>query len=405
MTREQPKKKEVEKKQLPPGWRWVKLRDVCEVLSGFAWPSEGFEKTPPGIPIIRIQNLDENSRSTFVYWTKEYDARFVVNTGDLLLSLSGSFKVAEWDGPTALLNQRIIKISSSKIETKWLRHWLSISLERISAMGKHAIVNNVSINDIKNLNFPFPPLQEQKRIAAILNEQMAAVEKARAAVEAQLEAAKALPASFLREILPNTESPLPEGWRCVTLREICESLDYGYTASANFTIHEPKLLRITDIQCGEVNWHTVPGCQISPDDEAANTLCHGDIVFARTGGTTGKSYLIKNPPRAVFASYLIRLRVSALADYDYVYLYFQSDDYWRQVRLHSRGGAQPNVNATLLGKIRLPLPDIHIQKQIAKKIKIHFEVVNQAQLHFEKQLTDINALPAAMLRRAFNGEL
>ena len=94
-------------------------------------------------------------------------------------------------------------------------------------------------------------------------------------------------------------------WKWVRLGDVCARVDYGFTASADFSIKEPRLLRITDIQNGSVNWEMVPGCKITASEEAVNRLSDGDIVIARTGATTGKSFLIKKPPRAVFASYLI----------------------------------------------------------------------------------------------------
>lgn len=138
-------------------------------------------------------------------------------------------------------------------------------------------------------------------------------------------------------------------WETVQVQEICEIIDYGYTASADFTVAEPRFLRITDIQDGQVHWEQVPGCVISPSDETKKRLVDGDIVFARTGGTTGKSFLIQNLPRAVFASYLIRLRTNNRAVPQFLYLFFQSDDYWRQISESAQGAAQPNVNATSLG--------------------------------------------------------
>lgn len=95
---------------------------------------------------------------------------------------------------------------------------------------------------------------------------------------------------------------LPDGWQWVKLGDVCNRLDYGFTASADFALTKPRFLRITDIQNGKVNWDNVPGCLINPEEEEANKLINGDIVIARTGGTTGKSFLIHKPPSAVFAS-------------------------------------------------------------------------------------------------------
>ena len=91
---------------------------------------------------------------------------------------------------------------------------------------------------------------------------------------------------------------------------MCDKPQYGYTASAATEPIGPHLLRITDIQNGSVNWETVPYCDCPGPQKFL--LEKGDILFARTGATTGKSFLIEECPTAVFASYLIRLRVNKL---------------------------------------------------------------------------------------------
>lgn len=202
--------------------------------------------------------------------------------------------------------------------------------------------------------------------------------------------------------LPN-DATLPDGWERARVADVCQFIDYGYTASANFTVATPKFLRITDIQNGRVDWEAVPGCEITAEDEEANRLQDGDIVFARTGGTTGKSFLIRQPPRAVFASYLIRLRPSERVTSDFIYAFFQSNDYWQQVNAHARGGAQPNVNATLLGSMTMPLPPVAEQKRIAGILKEQLAAVQRARAAAEAQLEAAKALPAAYLRDVFAG--
>lgn len=201
---------------------------------------------------------------------------------------------------------------------------------------------------------------------------------------------------------PQAQNRLPVGWRWVQVGEVCERLDYGFTASADFTVTEPRFLRITDIQNGKVDWETVPGCRISSREQEENSLTSGDIVFARTGGTTGKSFLIKNPPRAVFASYLIRLRLKKEVNAEYIYAFFQSDSYWQQIRLSARGGAQPNVNATLLSALQLPLPPLPEQQRIAAILTEQMAAVERARAAAEAQLEAAEALPAAYLRAVFN---
>ncbi len=156
-------------------------------------------------------------------------------------------------------------------------------------------------------------------------------------------------------------------WAHVRLDEIAESVDYGHTASANDSVDGPKFLRITDIQDGEVDWSSVPRCECSDKAVAAFQLHESDIVFARTGATTGKSFLLRHiPESAVFASYLIRVQPRQSMVYPgYLARYFETQDYWNQIARNSTGTAQGGVNASKLKALTVPLPPLPEQRRIA----------------------------------------
>lgn len=155
-------------------------------------------------------------------------------------------------------------------------------------------------------------------------------------------------------------------WQTLALGEFAESVDYGVTASATTQPVGPKFLRITDVQDGAVDWESVPWCECDARSAADSRLKAGDIVFARTGATTGKSFLIREcPTDAVFASYLIRVRVGRTADSGYISHFFRTADYWAQVTKGARGAAQPGVNATTLKALTVPLPPLADQRRIA----------------------------------------
>ena len=155
-------------------------------------------------------------------------------------------------------------------------------------------------------------------------------------------------------------------WQTLSLGEFAESVDYGVTASAQLEPKGFKFLRITDIQNGTVDWDSVPWCECDLPLAKEAQLKAGDIVFARTGATTGKSYLIsKCPSDSVFASYLIRVRVGEKVHPNYVSHFFQTPEYWAQITSGARGVAQPGVNATTLKSIKVPLPILEEQRRIA----------------------------------------
>lgn len=113
----------------------------------------------------------------------------------------------------------------------------------------------------------------------------------------------------------------------VPLREICESVEYGYTASAISDPGGPRFLRITDIVPERLDWEGVPFCKIDSKKLDKHRLRTGDIVIARTGATTGWAKFIKNPPEAVFASYLVRVRPAPSVDARFVGFVVESSVY------------------------------------------------------------------------------
>ncbi|MEJ7760060.1 MAG: restriction endonuclease subunit S [Gemmatimonadaceae bacterium] len=155
-------------------------------------------------------------------------------------------------------------------------------------------------------------------------------------------------------------------WKTIALGDLTESVEYGVTASASQRPVGPKFLRITDIQDGAVNWDSVPWCECDARSASDAQLKPGDIVFTRTGATTGKSFLIRDCPRqTVFASYLIRVRLGHTAEPSFVSRFFQTPSYWAQITKSARGLAQPGVNATTLKALRVPLPSLPEQRRIA----------------------------------------
>jgi type I restriction enzyme S subunit len=141
-------------------------------------------------------------------------------------------------------------------------------------------------------------------------------------------------------------------------------INYGYTEKASFAEIGPKFLRITDIQDNGVKWETVPYCKCSKEDLLKYKLATGDIVFARTGANNCKSYLLKHPPNAVFASYLIRLKLLLNLELvpELVFLYFQSGTYWKAINTGISGSAQGGFNATKLSELKISFP-IDFQEQ------------------------------------------
>ena len=194
---------------------------------------------------------------------------------------------------------------------------------------------------------------------------------------------------------------MKSGWLRKKLADV-SAINYGYTESASFEAVGPRFLRITDIQNDKVDWALVPYCKIEPLDLPKYRLAEGDIVFARTGATTGKSFRVYDPPEAVFASYLIRLRlITKELSPEFVSLFFQTSDYWQSIREGSSGSAQGGFNATKLGDLLISYPPLPEQQRIVGILDEAFAGIATAKANTEKNLQNARALFESHLHAVF----
>ncbi len=202
----------------------------------------------------------------------------------------------------------------------------------------------------------------------------------------------------------------------ICLADICSDVSYGYTESASTEPIGPKFLRITDIQGGTFDWDSVPFCPASDADIRKYRLSVGDIVIARTGNSTGENAQIsKEPPPAVFASYLIRFRPDRNRVNPFFIGYQLRTERFRQHVLSVRSGsAQPGANAKQLGTfpiqlISRPLQDCAVETLSAvddritllRETNVTLEAIAQAL--FKSWFVDFDPVRAKMEGRAPEG--
>ncbi len=226
-----------------------------------------------------------------------------------------------------------------------------------------------------------------------------AAEKAKLVKEGKIKKENSLPP------IAENEKPfeLPKGWKWTKLIDISANVHYGYTAPSSESIKSVRLLRITDIQDDAVEWDSVPGCEIEADKIAQYELVDDDILIARTGGTIGKSYLVKNiNVCAVFASYLIRVRHLNGMDAGYKKIYLGSQLYWRQLYAKSMGTGQPNVNGESLKGLVVPIPPLVEQHRIVAKVDELMVLCDQLEQQTDASLSAHQTLVETLLNALTN---
>jgi len=185
-------------------------------------------------------------------------------------------------------------------------------------------------------------------------------------------------------------------WKVEPLARVCEPPQYGFTASAEEQ-GNVRFLRITDITDSGVKWPTVPFCECPAELLNKYLLASGDIVFARIGATTGKSYLISNPPPCVFASYLIRVRAKEEIDPAFLSQFFRSVAYWRQVDAQKNANLKKGVSGSLLKTLIVPVPPVAEQRKIAGVLGLVQRAIEQQ----ERLIALTTELKKALLHQLF----
>jgi type I restriction enzyme S subunit len=266
--------------------------------------------------------------------------------------------------------------------------------------GHHPIYRDVWI--------PLPPLPKQIEIGRAISAYDDLIENNRRRMALLEDAARQLYREwFVRLRFPGHEhtritNGVPEGWQRQTLAELCESIDYGYTASAEQDEVGPKFLRITDIVPEVIDWASVPYCPIEEDRLAKFRLVEGDIVIARTGATVGYAKrLNKRHPEAVFASYLVRLRLKSEIDSLMVGVFVESGDYKSYVQSRVGGAAQPNANAKVLSAVEILFPPPIIQRIFHGSVEPLMDQREVIQLQNEQ----LRAARDLLLPRLMSGEI
>ncbi|MCA3288311.1 MAG: restriction endonuclease subunit S [Roseomonas sp.] len=159
---------------LPLNWSWARLGSATRVIQGFAFSSSDFSSDPKdGLPLIKIGDIGGDTPETFIKGSP--DLAYLVRPGDILLGLSGSIKCSAWNGPKALLNQRIARIApvSEELDTTWLLFSVHACIDKWKEETSKLTVQNVRAAQLYEAIFPLPPLAEQHRIVAKVDELMA----------------------------------------------------------------------------------------------------------------------------------------------------------------------------------------------------------------------------------------
>jgi type I restriction enzyme S subunit len=225
---------------LPKGWQWVRFGEIAHPQPGFAFKSSNFNKVGSGLPVIRIRDVGQAFSQT--YYDGDYSEEYLVEDGEYLVSMDGIFRVAQWKGETALLNQRVSRLIffSNELSKPFLCRALQMELEALQGTKSYTTVDHLSGKQISQSLVPLPPATEQWRIAQRLDELMALCDRLEQQTHDQLEAHETLVDSLL-EALTQSANPneLSENWA-----RLAEHFDTLFTTERSIEQLEQAVLKL-----------------------------------------------------------------------------------------------------------------------------------------------------------------
>ncbi len=403
---------------LPSGWRWACLDEVCtlnprrpviarasDAPTTFVQMSAVAENGK-GIPITEMRPFEE-VRSGYTYFA-ENDVLFAKITPCMQ---NGKHAIARGlcDGFGFGSTEFHVIRPGNDILPEWVHAFL-VQPQVLNEATKHfsgAVgQQRVPASFLASLSLPLPSLAEQQRIVAILDEQMVAVERVRAAVEAQLVAARLLSGGYVRVVFEAGEAA---DWERRKLSDIAQTTS-GTTPSRgrieyyrDGTIPWVKTGELRDGVITETAEHIT---QSALRDTSLKLLPPNTLLIAMygQGQTRGRTGLLA-VPATINQACLAILPNDHLFDVTYLQWWFRHSYLRLRQESEGRGGNQPNLNGDMLRNQYVPLPSLNEQRHIVARLAAQVEAAERIRWTLEAQQREIIALPEALLQQAFSGKL
>jgi type I restriction enzyme S subunit len=389
------------------GWEIKKLKEVLKIQNGYAFDAKLFT-IEKGTPLIRIRDIKKGVK-TVTNFNGKYDKKYEVNAGDFLIGMDGDFGCYEWKGVTALLNQRVCRLQefSSTLYPRFLFYGINKYLKAIEEVTAFATVKHISSKQIENIEIPLPPLPEQQRIVAILDDAFAKIEKAKANAEQNLKNAKELFESYLQGVFENKF----DDWEEKTLGEVA-SFRNGLNFAKNAKGEQIKIVGVRDFQNSFwVPTETLSNVNLDNKLNDFDTLRDGDIIAVRSNGNPqliGRTLLARNISEKISHSgFTIRIRLNDhRIDPEYLCNYVKTTKTRKILVDGGNGVGIKSLNQGSLSELVITYPNkITEQQNIVKHLNKISQQINKLEAIYEQKINDLEELKKSVLQKAFSGEL
>ena len=399
--------------ELPKGWKEVKLSDLAEIQSG-GTPSRSNSAYWNGdIPWVKISDI----KGKYVTETEEFiteeglmnSSAKMFERGTILFSIFATIGKVAILNIDATTNQALVGLKNNELVDKSFLVYALIELsKRISNLGKGVAQKNINISILKDVRIPLPTFTEQKQIAEKLDKLFGQIETIKEASNKIPELLKnfrqqVFTYAVTGKLIESTPEPRMLG-------ELIDELKYGTSKKADYDIEGFPVLRIPNINNGEIDSSDLK--YVPLDDKEYNQLAlqEGDILVIRSNGSlsiVGQCAIVrKECENWVYAGYLIRIRCTHELLPEYLNYIFQSYQVRKQIveKSHSMSGVN-NFSADKIKQLEIAWYPVEVQKQIVDKLNSIFGKLNEIEKQYNTLCEKLEKLPQTLLCKAFKGEL
>jgi len=400
-------------------WEVKKLGDVCEFVRG---PFGGSLKKnifkSEGYAVYEQQHAIYDQFDDIRYFIDENKfsdmKRFELNSGDLIMSCSGTMgkmAIVPENIKKGIINQALLKLTPSKdISIVFLKLWMQSEgfQDSLKAYSQGAAIQNVaSVKILKEIEIPLPPLSEQKRIVAILDEAFESIARAKESAEKNLKNANEIFESYLQSVFENKG----EGWEEKTLGDVCEIKPPK--REARNKLKETDLVSFAPMKYLEINQKNLIPTEERTLKEVGGSytyFANDDVLLAKItpcfeNGKLGIAKNLKNGVGFGSSEYIV-FRTDDKLFSEYLY-YFLSRAQFREEGAKRMMGAVGNkrVSKEFIEDSIIPLTSFSEQQSVVQKLDILSAETKKLEAIYEKKLADLEELKKSILAKAFNGEL
>lgn len=391
-------------------WVTKKLGDLLKIQNGYAFDSKLFSLEGE-MPLIRIRDIKKGVETETRY-TGDYDIKYVVKKGDLLIGMDGEFGCYEWKGNNALLNQRVCRLQEfeNQIYPRFLLYGINSYLKAIEEVTGYTTVKHISSKQIANIEFPLPSFQIQQKIVAKLDAIFAEIDKASVSTEDNAKNADALFQSYLTELFERGG----DGWVEKKLQEITTKIGSGATPKGGGESYKEtgiSLIRSMNVYDDGFFYPKLAFIDDAQAKELANvTVEEHDVLLNITGASVARCCIVPSdilPARVNQHVSILRAKKNVIIP-SLLHLLLISPLHKRRLLSVGEGGGttrQAITKAQLQEYvIRFPISHVEQLKLIEKISEIH-SFTEKIKSSFENKLKNLPILKQSILKQAFNGEL